>query len=305
MTLTQHNITDFTESVATTSATEICAGLQILTEDKNAELKKFLEKKLAALSVATSEKRGTTLATHHIDVGEAQAIKQRYYPFAPVVEKAMQEEVDKMLKEGIIEPSSSDWSSPVVMIKRNEKYRFCLDFRKVNSVTKKDAYPLPYMSAILDKLRMAKYISTLDLSKAFHQVPLTEASKPITAFTVPGRGLFQFKYMPFGLCNSPATFQRLIDKVITADMAPYCYTYLDDIIICTETFEEHLKWLKIVFDKLAAAGLVLNPEKCDFCKPEVQYLGFLVNHEGLKLNPEKVAPIRDYPALRTIRQVRR
>ena len=167
----------FTEAFATGNATEVCAGLQILTEEQKESLRKFLEKELAALSEATSERRGTTLATHHIDVGEAQAIKQRYYPFAPAVEKAMQEEVDKMLKEGIIEPSSSDWSSPVVMIKRNEKYRFCLDFRKVNSVTKKDAYPLPYMSAILDKLRMARYISTLDLSKAFNQVPLRQASQ--------------------------------------------------------------------------------------------------------------------------------
>ena len=111
-----------------------------------------------------------------------------------------------MLENGIIEPSNSDWSSPIVMVKRNGKYRFCLDFRKVNEVSKKDAYPLPYMSVILDRLRAAKYISTLDLAKAFHRVPLTPESKPITAFTVPGKGLFQFVTMPFGLCNRPSTF---------------------------------------------------------------------------------------------------
>ena len=119
-----------------------------------------------------------------------------------------------MLKDNVIEESFSDSSSPIVMIKRNGKYRFCLDFRKVNSVTKKDAYPLPFMNTILSRLRSARYISTLDLRKAFHNIPLTPESRPITAFTVPGRGLFQFKKMPFGLTGAPSCFQRLIDKIM-------------------------------------------------------------------------------------------
>ena len=129
--------------------------------------------------------------------------------------KAMVAEVDNMLGHDIIEPSASGWSSPVVMaIEPDGSYRFCLDFRKVNEVTKKDAYPLPQMHGILDKLRSARYISKLDLCKGFHQVPLEESSRDKTAFTVSGRGLFQFKRMPFGLTNAPATFQRLLGRLV-------------------------------------------------------------------------------------------
>jgi hypothetical protein len=114
------------------------------------------------------------------------------------------EEVDKMLTEGVIEPSESPWSSPIVLAKKKDgKYRFCIDFRKVNEVTRKDAYSLPFIKVILDKLRRARDISTIDLKSAYWQVPLTPASKPITAFRVPSRGLYQFLVMPFGLHSAP------------------------------------------------------------------------------------------------------
>ena len=140
-------------------------------------------------------------------------IKQRYYLVSPVV-AGYHEEVDKMLKDDVIEESFSDWSSPIVIIKRDGKYRFYLDFRKVNSVTKKDAYPLPFMNTILSRLRSARYILTLDHRKAFQNITLTPESRPITAFTVPGRGLFQFKKMPFGLTGAPSCFQRIIDRLL-------------------------------------------------------------------------------------------
>ena len=155
----------------------------------------------------------TDLIGHTIDVGSHSPIKQRNYLRSPKVMEAMVAETDKMLTNDIIEPSASGWSSPVVMaIKPDCSYRFYLDFRKVNEVTKRDAYPLPQMHGILDKLRNARYISKLDLCKGFHQVPLEEASRDKTAFTVPGRGLFQFKRMPFGL--------RLLDRLIGREMEP-------------------------------------------------------------------------------------
>ena len=170
-------------------------GIQTLTDKQRQELKKLLDEEIVIPEVPKT----TNLPCHHIDVGDSEAIKQRYYPVSGVVEEALYKEVDLMLEKGIIEPSNSDWSSPIVMVKQGVKYRFCLDYRKVNAVTKKDAYPLPFMNIILDRLRSAKYISTIDLTRAFHQVPLTPESKPITAFTVPGKGLFQFVTMPFGL----------------------------------------------------------------------------------------------------------
>ena len=188
---------------------------------------------------------------------------------------------DKRIEQKLVEPSNSAWSSPVVMARKsNGTYRLCIDFREINRVTKKDAYPLPPMTNILDKLQKANYISTIDLDQAFHQVPLDEKSKELTAFTVPGRGLFQFTCMPFGLTNAPATFQRLIDKVI----------------IVSETFEDYLKWLKEVLDRLAAAGLSVNPDKCLVFRNEIRYLDFLINNEGVKVDPSKLAPILDLPA---------
>ena len=160
----------------------------------------------------------------------------------------MYQEVDRMLAEGVIKESFSEWSTPIVMAKgANGGYRLCLDFRKLNAVSKKDAYPIPYMSDILKQLKASKYISTIDLSSAFNQIPLDEACQEYTAFTAPGRGLFQFVRMPFGLSNAPATFQRLIDRVIGPELRPHAFCYLDDIIVVTEIFEEHLKWLEALF----------------------------------------------------------
>ena len=141
------------------------------------------------------EKPGLTYLTKHlIDVGNYPAIKQRHYLVSPKVIKAIVAEVEKMLADDIIEPSSSDWPSPILMVRKPDStYRFCLDFRKLNKVTKRDAYSLPHMNGILDKLRKAHYLSKIDLFKDFLQIPLNRDSKEKTAFTVPGRGLFQFK----------------------------------------------------------------------------------------------------------------
>ena len=192
---------------------ESCCGIRELSVDQASKVKKFLEDHLPE----TPKKPGmTTLTSHVIDVGNHPAIKQRHYLVSPKVMEAIVAEVDRMLEDDVIEPAHSEWSSPIVMVRKPDgSYRFCLDFRKLNAVTKKDAYPLPQMAGILDKLRSAKYISKIDLFKGFLQIPLDPGSREMTAFTVPGRGLFQFKRMPFGLTNAPATFQRLLDRLIT------------------------------------------------------------------------------------------
>ena len=218
----------------------------------------------------------------------------------------MRLQVREMLEKGIIEPSNSGWSSPVVMVRKADgTRRFCNDYRKVNAVTEPDAYPLPNMQDILRKLRRAKYITTLDLKSAYHQILLDEKARAITAFTVPGMGLFQYRRMPYGLTNAPATFQRLIDLVLGPELEPYVYAYLDDVIIVAETFEKHKETLKLVLERLVAAGLTLNLDKCVFCKPEVKYLGFLVNREGTRPDPAKVEPIAKYPEATNLKQLRR
>jgi len=156
-----------------------------------------------------------------------------------------------MLAAGIIEPSFSEWSNPIMMVKKpNGKYWFRLDFRRVNSVSNKNAYPLPNINGILDKLRSALYISMIDLSQAYFQIPLAKDSHEITAFSVPGEGLYHFTRMSYGLTGAPATFQGLLDKLIGPEMEPHAFAYLDNTVIVTPTFEEHLEWLERVLNKI-------------------------------------------------------
>lgn len=214
-------------------------------------------------------------------------------------------EVEGMLEQGIIEPSDSPWSSPIVIVKKKDgQHRFCIDFRRINEVTHRDAYPLPQMTATLDKLRGARYLSTLDLKNGYWQVPLTPESRPITAFTVPGKGLFQFRVMPFGLHSAPATFQRLLDTVLGPELEPYVFVYLNDIIVISRTFSEHLKLLAETFCRLREARLRLNPEKCKFCVTQLKYLGHVVGRNGIRTDPEKVSAVANWPEPATIKQVR-
>lgn len=157
---------------------------------------------------------------------------------SPRIQEALRVEVRKMLEEGVVEPSASPLATPVVMHKKPDAtLRFCMDYRDVNGATSKDGYPLPRMDAILEPLRGAKYISNIDLSHAYHQISLDPASKEITAFMVPGMGFYQFTRMPYDLCNPPATFQRLLDKVVGPELDPHAFSYLDDIVVISTTFE--------------------------------------------------------------------
>lgn len=280
-----------------------CNGIIILNEEQNTRLKEVLDSEIITPVGITG---GTDLIQHDIDVGSHPAIRQRSHRVSPKVQEAINAEVEKMLAEKVIEPSQSEWASPIVMVlKPNRSYRFCIDFREVNRVSKRDAYPLPRMDSILDKLRSARYISTIDLSQAYFQVPLTERSREITAFIVPGKGLFHFRRMPFGLTGAPAMFQRLLDRLIGPELEPHAFAYLDDIIIVAETFDEHLYWLRIVLRIIRKAGLIINLEKSKFCCSEVKYLGFVVNENGLQVDPDKIQPVINYPVPTNLKELRK
>ncbi|KAJ3656579.1 hypothetical protein Zmor_015648 [Zophobas morio] len=211
-----------------------------------------------------------------------------------------------MLELGVIEPSKSPWSSPVVMVKKpNNEYRFCIDFRKVNQVSKRDAYPLPYVSTILDRLHSARVFSSIDIKSAYWQIPLAEESKEVTAFTVPGKGLFHFRRMPFGLHTAPATWQRFVDTTLGADLEPWAFIYLDDIIVATPDFATHSEVLRKVFERLVDAGLTVNREKCEFLKTELRYLGHIVDANGIRTDPHKIECMLNYPRPTNAKEVRR
>lgn len=273
-----------------------------LTSEQQQKLNDLTNKYLPLLSRGLGK---TNLVEHRIEV-TSQPIRQRAYRVSPVVQERIDAEISKMLELGVIERSRSAWSSPVLLVAKTDgTWRFCVDYRSLNKVTKKNAYPIPYINNILDKLRNARYLSSIDLNSAFWQVPVEEKSREYTAFAIPGRGHFQFTRLPFGLTNSPATFQQLMDIVIDPVLEPFCFSYLDDIICVTETFEKHLSILESVFKRLLEAGLTVSPEKCKFCRPELKYLGYVVNEKGLSPDEDKVKAIVDIPTPRGISDVRR
>ena len=200
-----------------------------------------------------------------------------------------------MLHKDIIQPSQSPWASPIVLARKKDgSVRFCVDYRKVNEVTRKDAYPLLRINDTLETLSDSKIFSTLDLASGYWQVVLTENDRQKTAFCTT-EGLYEFKVMPFGLCNAPATFQRLMDIVLTGLQWTSCLVYLDDIIVLGRTFTEHLSNLGSVFSRIRDAGLKIKPEKCSFLKEKVKYLGHIVSKEGIAADPEKTATVKTWP----------
>lgn len=247
----------------------------------------------------------TNVLSHVIEVGNSTPIKQRHFPVSPAIEKLIYTELDRMLALDVIEESESPWSSPIVLVRKPGKIRLCLDSRKVNSVTVKDAYPLPNIDGILSRLPKAEYITSLDLKDAFWQIPLDKSSKDKTAFSVPGRPLYHYKVMPFGLCNAPQTMSRLMDKVVPATLRSEVFVYLDDLLIVSDTFERHLSVLREVAKQIRAAGLTINVEKSKFCVTEVRYLGHLIGNGVIQTDPEKISAIVDFPVPRSVRQIRR
>lgn len=246
----------------------------------------------------------TSLIKHGIDVGMSKPIKQRFYPVSPAVEKLMYQEIDRMLSLGVIEESTSSWSSPMRMVIKPGKVRLCLDARKVNEVTTKDAYPLPIIGGIFARLPKANIISKIDLKDAYWQIALEDEAKPITAFTVPGRPLYQFTVMPFGLCTAPQTMCRLMDTIIPPDLKHSVFGYLDDVCIVSDTFENHLSILVRLAEQFRKANLTLNIEKSKFCVRRVQYLGYIIGDGGISTDPAKIESILNWPIPKTLKQVR-
>lgn len=248
----------------------------------------------------------THLLTQTIDTGSNLPIRQRQYPLSHCMQKALNSQIDEMLKLDIIEPTNSPWSSPLWLVNKTDgSYRVCFDGRKLNTITVRDSYPMPLIDSIVTKVRDANFLSSIDLKFAFYQIPLDESSKIKTAFAVSGRGSFCFKVMPFGLNNSAQAMCRLMDMVIGPALDPYVFYYLDDIIIATPDFATHLDVLKKLYLRLKEANLTVNFDKCVFCRPSLKFLGFVVDDKGLRTDPEKVSAILDYPIPTNSTEVRR
>jgi hypothetical protein len=246
----------------------------------------------------------TSLVKHEIDTGSAKPIRQAARRL-PMAQKGIAEtEIQKMLDGGIIEHSASAWSSPVVLVRKKDgSTRFCVDYRRVNMVTQKDAYPLPLIADCLDSLSGAKYFSTLDLASRYWQVEMSEKDKEKTAFST-HQGLYQFRVLPFGLCNAPAIFERLMEMVLRGLQWERCLVYLDDIICFGSDFDGAKENLKMVLQKLKNAGLKLKPKKCNLFQKKVAFLGHVVSQEGVECDPDKIDAVKHWPVPTNVTEVR-
>ncbi|XP_038162776.1 uncharacterized protein LOC119797673 [Cyprinodon tularosa] len=246
----------------------------------------------------------TDAVKHTIPTGDACPTRERYRPLPPLMYKEMKSLLADMLDKGVITESSSPWAAPIVMVKKKDgSWRFCVDYRKLNSVTHKDAFPLPRIEETLTSLSKAEWFSTLDLASGYWQVEVEPKDREKTAFTTP-LGLFEFQRMPFGLCNAPATFQRLMQQCLSGQITESLLVYLDDIIVYSPDFDTHLQHLEEVFMCLWKHGLKLRPDKCNLFQKEVRFLGHVVNQRGVMPDPEKVEAVTEWAAPKSVKEVR-
>lgn len=211
-------------------------------------------------------------------------------------------EIETMLEMGIIEPSTSEWSNHILLVpKKYGGVRFCTDFRKLNSVSCFDSYPMPRFDELIERLGKAYFMTTLDLCKGYRQVPLDPSCKPYTTFRS-SSGLYQYTIMPFGLHGAPATFQRLMDCALMG-CEQYAAVYLDDVVIYSGSWQEHLRHLVDILKRLQEAELIINTTKCTWAQKEVRYLGYLLGHGQIRPQVEKLKAIQNITRPQTKKQV--
>jgi len=238
-----------------------------------------------------------------IQTENGKPIKSRPYRIPYAQQEAVDKMIDEMLVNKIISKSTSPWSSPVVIVKKKDgSDRFCVDYRKLNKITIRDNYPIPLIEETLDSLNGSLYFSTIDLASGYWQIALSDSAKEKTAFAT-HKGLFQFEVLPFGLSNAVSAFQRTMEIVLEG--LPNCKVYVDDILIYSKTFEDHLRHLEAVFKRLEEANLKIKPRKCELGKSEVEFLGFKINRSGVTPNEQKTAALKYYPRPTNVKAVKR
>lgn len=213
----------------------------------------------------------TDAVTHTIPTGDAVPVREQFRPLLPLLYKEMRSLLADMLDQVVIAESSSPWAAPIVIVKKKFwGWRFCVDYRKLNSIAHKDAFPLSRIEETFTSLSKSEWFSTLDLSSGYWQVEVDPRDREKTVFTMP-LGLFEFQHMPFGLCNAPATFQRLMQQCLCGQITESLFVYLDDILVYSPDFDTHLQNLEDVFERLWRNGLKLRPDRCRLFQLEVKF----------------------------------
>lgn len=251
----------------------------------------------------------TNQVKHTIRTVNENPIYIRPYRHPHYQNEEIQNQVDSLLKDNVIQESHSPWSAPVHLVPKksdasgDKKFRMVIDYRRLNEITVDDKYPLPNITDLFDKLGKATYFSTLDLASGFHQIEVEAADSPKTAFTTQS-GHYEFKRMPFGLKTAPATFQRAMDNVLRGLQGIHCLVYLDDIIVFSNSLQDHISKLRKIFDRLRKTNLKVTLDKCEFLRKEVLYLGHTITKEGLMPNNDKIKAVLEFPLPQTSTEIK-
>ena len=274
------------------------------SEEQLTQTKRLIQKHKDIFAKHDFDLGDTDTVKHNIKTNQTEPVSQTFRRIPPNQYNEVKKHIQQLIDHGIIVESCSPYSAPIVLARKKDgSLRMCVDYRHLNSVTKRDAFPLPRISELIDAPVGAKICSSLDLASGYHQIRVNEADREKTAFITP-MGLYEYGRMPFGLCGAPATFQRLMQRCIGDLTYQMLFVYLDDICIYSKTFEEHLAHLDLVFTKLKQHNLKLKPSKCHlFCK-EINYLGHVLSENGISTNSDKTKAVVDWPTPRTVKHLR-
>lgn len=273
------------------------------TPTQQTELKALLMKYLDVFAISDKDLGYADLVKHEIPLNDDLPVSQPYRRIPPNQFKEVKNHISGLLKKGVIHESSSSYASPVVLVRKSDgSLRLCVDYRKLNSKTRCDAFPLPWIDESLDALSRATVFSSIDLTSGYHQVAVHEKDRHKTAFITPF-GLFEYQRMPFGLCNAPATFQRLMQTIMSDLVFQMVLVYLDDLLVYSSTFERHLVRLETVLQRLREARLKVKVEKCHFLQSEVKFLGHVVSAQGVSTDPDKVSAVKQWPVPDTLKEL--
>lgn len=276
-----------------------------LTPEQHRQACSFLSKWRHIFSSGPTDLGSTDLIEHDINLSDPTPFKDTYRRIPPGMFEEVREHLRDMDSAGAIRESKSPFSSNVVLVRKKDgSLRFCIDYRKLNNRTIKDAYSLPRIDETIDSLVGSTLFSKLDLRSGYWQVPIKEEDKYKTAFSVGALGFFECNQMAFGLTNAPATFQRLMERCMGELHLKECLIYLDDIIIFSDSVDSHFRRLEAVFQRLELHNLKLKGSKCEFFRPQVQYLGHIVSSRGVETDPEKIAALKTYPVPTSLKELR-
>ena len=279
-------------------------GCVHLNESEKVKFKNLLIKYQSVFAKSSTDLGCTDIVEHHIDTQGARPVKQALRKLPLAQQEAERVEVQKLLEHGIIEPSISPWSSPIVLVKKKSgEWRLCVDFRKVNALCKRDAFPLPNIGQCLDSLGGNSWFSTMDLAMGYHQMSIAKADRDKTAFST-SLGLFQFCRLPFGLAAAPSEFSRLMGEVLRGLQYKECCLFMDDIISPSETVDEQLERLEHIFQRLLIANLKLKPSKCNFFQKSCKFLGHTVSEEGIGTDEDKIEAVKNWKSPTNKEEVR-